>query len=83
MKAAEARALKVGDWVRACFGLHDKPCEIIAINWPTFTLKTKDYKGEEMIRTRRYQSLWGRCEPDGPPTTKGLPSWLEWPQQAP
>lgn len=78
MKAAEARALNVGQWVTAGFGLYTKQCEIMAIDWPTFTLRTKDHRGFEMIRTRRYQSLG--CKIDRPATRpNNLPSWLSWP----
>lgn len=79
MKAADARQLTVGDWVTANFGCNTKKCEIIAIDWPTFRLRTKDYRGDEMIRTRRYTSLWSKTEPAGPTSTRSAPSWLTWP----
>lgn len=80
MKASDARQLKIGDWVQANFGGRGvvKNCEIIAINWPTFKLRTKDHRGDEMIRTRRYQSLTRQVEPNGPSWRK-LPYWLIWP----
>jgi len=79
MKAADARELKVGDWVMASFGCYAKKAEIIAIDWPTFTLRATDHRGDEMIRTRRYVSLWpGKVSPARTPSTS-LPSWLWWP----
>lgn len=78
MKAADARKLKIGDFVRASFGCHAKNCEITAIDWPTFTLKTTDHRGDDMIRTRRYASLWFQVEPKPLSTTS--PSWLVWPE---
>ena len=85
MKAAEARQLQIGDWVRATFSGRGvvKSCEIIGIAWPKFTLKTCNYKGEEMIRTRRYESLGGRCDPEtGQLATAQMPSWLTWPDSS-
>lgn len=82
MNAATARALNVGDWVTASFGGRGvvKKCEIIAIDWPVFTLATKDYRGDQMIRTRRYVSLIEQVEPivsiTGP-----TPSWLTLPKE--
>jgi hypothetical protein len=68
MTAAHARRLKVGDWVIATFGGRGvrKKCEIIAIAWPTFTLRTKDYRGDEMITGRNIDCLgpfWENCAP--------------------
>lgn len=77
MKACDARKLKVGDWVRALFGGrgYAKACEIVAISWPTFTLRTKDYQGREMIRTRNYRRLCFPCQPVAPPSITA-PGWL-------
>lgn len=68
MTARDARRLNVGDFVQARFGGRGvvKKCEIIRIEWPRFTLRTKDYRGDEMIRTRRYESLIQQCEPSEP-----------------
>lgn len=77
MKAADARQLKVGDFIKGNFGNVSKSCEIIAIDWPCFTLRTKDHRGEEMIRKRNYQSIWGKHDPMRP-TARGLPSWLKY-----
>jgi hypothetical protein len=79
MKAADARQLVIGDWVWATFSGRAvrKRCEIIAIDWPTFTIRTKDHKGHEMIRTRRYESLGDRDEPEGQQPVP-CPSWLSW-----
>lgn len=79
MKAAEARKLKVGDWVQATFGTYAKRCEIVAIDWPRFTLKTFDHRAAEMVRTRNYRNIWGPCAPNKPPSL-GMPSWLSWPE---
>jgi hypothetical protein len=80
MRAAEARKLKIGDFVRASFGGRGvvKKCEIIRIDWPVFTLRTKDYLGHEMIRTRRYASLINQCEANGPRINAPSPVWLKW-----
>jgi len=82
MYAKEARLLRVGDWVTATFGGRGvrKACEIIAIDWPRFTLRTTDYNGEEMIRFRNYGSLRGRCSPQRPSVVTS-PSWLIWPSE--
>jgi hypothetical protein len=81
MTAGEARQLKLGDWVTATFSGRGvcKRCEIIAVVWPTFTLRTKDSKGVEMIRTRRYTSLGKRCDPKGSQPVP-CPPWLVWPK---
>lgn len=80
MRAADARKLKIGDWVRAAFSGRGivKACEIIAIHWPRFVLRTKDHKGDPMTRERRYESLIDQvAAPDGSrrPVT---PEWLTW-----
>lgn len=80
MKAADARELKVGEFVSAMFAGYVKTCEITAIDWPTFHLLTKDCRGDEMRRTRRYQSLIGRCAANRP-TSRGHASWLKWPEK--
>ena len=79
MTAAEARKLRVGDWVTATFSGRGviKRCEITSIAWPTFTLRTKDSRGKEMIRTRRYESLGKPC--DAVLQSVPCPSWLVWP----
>lgn len=79
MKASDAHQLKVGDWCRATFGGRGnvKACEIIDIRWPTFTLRTKDHKGREMIRTRRYRGILKQCQPVAPPSIS-VPAWLEF-----
>jgi hypothetical protein len=41
-------------------------------------LRTKDYKGGEMIRYRRYRSIWGKHDPMKPANPAPLPSWLKW-----
>lgn len=80
MLAQEARTLVVGDFVRATFSGRgvSKRCEIVAINWPTFTLKTTDAKGGEMIRTRRYTTLDCKCAANNIPTLD-WPAWLSRP----
>ena len=76
MKAAEARELKVGDYVMGCFGNVSKRCRIIGISWPNFSLEMKDYKGEPMFRERLYRSLWKAT----PPKERPAPRWLKWPE---
>jgi hypothetical protein len=78
MIAAEAHKLKIGDWVLARFSGRGylKKCEITSIDWPTFTLRTTECNGRELVRTRRYENLVSACQPAGPPT-ESLPAWLE------
>jgi hypothetical protein len=80
MTAGEARKLKPGDLVTATFSGRGyvKRCEIVCVAWPTFTLRTTDSNGEEMIRTRRYESLGRKCDPKGSEPVP-CPSWLVWP----
>jgi hypothetical protein len=78
MKAVEARALKVGDFVGATFGnYHKKQCEILAINWPVFTLRWKDSRGEWQTRTRRYPSMYP-FHPQNTVQRGNLPAWLKY-----
>jgi hypothetical protein len=78
MKATEARKLKPGDWVQALFGCYPKTAEVIAIEWPVFTLRTKTTRGEELVRTRNYRSIVATR-----PTPREAiqPSWLIWNEQ--
>jgi hypothetical protein len=80
MTAGEARKLKPGDLVTATFSGRGyvKRCEIVCVAWPTFTLRTTDSNGEEMIRTRRYESLGRKCDPKGSEPVP-CPSWLVGP----
>ena len=84
MTAGEARKLNVGDWVEATFSGRGviKRCQIVSIAWPTFTLRTRDIKGKDMVRTRRYENLGKRCEADGIKLVQG-PFWLVWPADNP
>ncbi len=79
MKAKAARKLKVGDWVRASFGFWEKDAEIIAIAWPKFTIRTIDSRSREMIRTRRYDSLWYQIDPPNF-RAENWPAWLRRPK---
>lgn len=82
MVAAEARKLRIGDWVKARFGGRGyvKTCQITAIKWPRFTLSMNDYRGNLMVRTRNYRSIISAS--DGPGLTGFTwPSWLEKPRQ--
>jgi hypothetical protein len=80
MIAAKARALKVGDWVRANFAQYAKDCEIIEIRWPVLTLKTTSSRGEVMIRDRNYRSLIGMAKKRPGHVPPPCPSWLQWPE---
>ncbi len=76
MKAAEARKLKVGDYVEASFAGYRKNAEILAIVWPRFTLKAKDYKGRDLVRRRRYESIFRVTS--RPTQRPASPDWLTW-----
>lgn len=85
MKAAEARALKVGDMVGATFGNYrHKDCEIIGIAWPVFTLRWKDSKGSWQTRTRRYPSMFPVKPKQSPELgCATLPAWLKYDRAKP
>lgn len=79
MKAAVARLLKVGDTVGATFGNYrHKDCIILSIDWPVFTLKWKDYRGQWKIRTRRYESIFAVTPKPNAVARDRLPSWLKY-----